>query len=56
MTSLLTQREVCRQLRLSVKTLQRLRKSKRIEAIVISHRAVRFTQAAVDRFLKENTR
>lgn len=56
MTNLLTQREVCRELRICPKTLQTLRKSGKIEYMRIGHRTIRFSQDAVEKFLKENRR
>lgn len=56
MTELLTQSEVCRQLRVSPKTLQLLRRARRIDYMRLGHRTIRFTRAAVEKFMKENSR
>ena len=49
---LLTTRDVCTRLRISMKTLQILRKRRKIAYIRFGHRSIRFREQAIEEFLR----
>ncbi len=49
---LLTTQEVCRRLGICIKTLQVLRKRRKIAYLRIGHRSIRFREEAVEDFLQ----
>lgn len=53
---LLTQAEVCQLLRVSAKTLQILRRERRIKFMRFGHRTIRFHQSAVLAFIAQATK
>jgi excisionase family DNA binding protein len=50
---LLTQREVCRLLKLSPKTLQTLRRTRQIPFVKFGHRSIRFRAEEIQAFVRE---
>jgi excisionase family DNA binding protein len=53
--SYLTSKEVCELLRISAKTLQRMRQNRKITYVRVCGRGLIFPQTEVERFLKERT-
>lgn len=53
---LLTHREVCERLRISPKTLQKLRTARKISYIRFGHRSIRFRPEAVEEFIRRRER
>jgi excisionase family DNA binding protein len=49
---LLTTREVCRRLGISIKTLQVLRSNRKIAYLRFGHRSIRFREEAVEKFMQ----
>jgi excisionase family DNA binding protein len=52
-TRLLTQREVCRLLKLSPKTLQILRRTRQIPFVKFGHRSIRFRPDEIQEFVRQ---
>lgn len=51
---LMTQKEVASELRVSLKTLQRLRREKRLPFLRWGYRTIRFSSAEVEKFKERN--
>ncbi len=51
---LLTQKEVCRELRVCPKTLQRLRRAGKLKFMRWGHRTIRFSSREIERFKAEH--
>jgi len=50
---LLDQRDVCELLRLSPKSIQKLRRAGKLQSYVFGHRTVRFRQEDVQKFIEQ---
>ena len=50
---LLTSGEVCRALSISIKTLQILRRTRKIAYLKLGHRSIRFQPEAIEAFLRK---